>query len=132
MKLSDLDTIIDRRGSGCLKYDFAVQRGKPKDVLPFWVADMDFKVAKPILDALEKRVHHGIFGYSESGDAYFKALAGWQENGTEVAPFTDFAGAYQRNTGAEPMIMICVQYKADSFASSDADDGVILDVGVVW
>ena len=37
-----------------------------------------------------------------------------------------------RNTGAEPMIMICVQYKADSFASSDADDGVILDVGVVW
>lgn len=79
MKLSDLDTIIDRRGSGCLKYDFAVQRGKPKDVLPFWVADMDFKVAKPILDALEKRVHHGIFGYSESGEAYFKALAAWQE-----------------------------------------------------
>ena len=37
-----------------------------------------------------------------------------------------------RNTGAEPMIMICVQYKADSFASSDADDGVILDAGVVW
>ena len=37
MKLSDLDTIIDRRGSGCLKYDFAVHRGKPKDVLPFWV-----------------------------------------------------------------------------------------------
>ena len=37
-----------------------------------------------------------------------------------------------RNTGAEPMIMICVQYKADSFASSDADDGMILDAGVVW
>ena len=36
-----LDTIIDRRGTGCLKYDFAVQRGKPADVLPFWVADMD-------------------------------------------------------------------------------------------
>lgn len=52
MKLSDLDTIIDRRGSGCLKYDFALQRGKPADVLPFWVADMDFKVAQPILDAL--------------------------------------------------------------------------------
>ena len=74
MKLSDLDTIIDRRGSGCLKYDFAVQRGKPKDVLPFWVADMDFKVAKPILDALEKRVRHGIFASSASGEAKFKAL----------------------------------------------------------
>lgn len=79
MKLSDLDTIIDRRGSGCLKYDFALQRGKPADVLPFWVADMDFKVAQPILDALEARVRHGIFGYSESGDAYFKALANWQD-----------------------------------------------------
>ena len=79
MKLSDLDTIIDRRGSGCLKYDFAAQRGKPADVLPFWVADMDFKVAQPILDALEKRVQHGIFGYSESGEDYFKALANWQE-----------------------------------------------------
>ena len=79
MKLSDLDTVIDRRGSGCLKYDFALQRGKPADVLPFWVADMDFKVAEPILEALEARVRHGIFGYSESGDAYFKALARWQE-----------------------------------------------------
>ena len=67
MKLSDLDTVIDRRGSGCLKYDFALQRGKPADVLPFWVADMDFKVAEPILEALEARVRHGIFGYSESG-----------------------------------------------------------------
>ena len=79
MKFSDLDTVIDRRGSGCLKYDFAVQRGKPADVLPFWVADMDFKVADPILEALEARVRHGIFGYSESGEAYFKALANWQE-----------------------------------------------------
>lgn len=41
MHTLDLDTIIDRRGTGCLKYDFAVQRGKPADVLPFWVADMD-------------------------------------------------------------------------------------------
>ncbi|WP_296954451.1 MalY/PatB family protein [uncultured Dialister sp.] len=78
MKLSDLDTIIDRRGSGCLKYDFALQRGKPADVLPFWVADMDFRVAEPIIDALQKRVAHGIFGYSESGVGYFKALAAWQ------------------------------------------------------
>ena len=48
MHTLDLDTIIDRRGTGCLKYDFAVQRGKPADVLPFWVADMDFRVAEPI------------------------------------------------------------------------------------
>ena len=75
----DLDTIIDRRGTGCLKYDFAVQRGKPADVLPFWVADMDFRVAEPITRALHARVDHGIFGYSEAGSSYFKALANWQK-----------------------------------------------------
>ena len=88
MKLSDLDTVIDRRGTGCLKYDFAVQRGKPADVLPFWVADMDFKVAEPILDALRKRVDHGIFGYSESGESYFEALKNWQKEnyGWDIEP----------------------------------------------
>ena len=50
MKLSDLDTVIDRRGTGCLKYDFAVQRGKPADVLPFWVADMDFRAPGVVAD----------------------------------------------------------------------------------
>ena len=39
------DQIIDRRGTSCLKYDFAVERGKREDVLPLWVADMDFRVA---------------------------------------------------------------------------------------
>ena len=79
MDTLDLDTIIDRRGTGCLKYDFAVQRGKPADVLPFWVADMDFRVAEPITRALHARVDHGIFGYSEAGSSYFKALADWQK-----------------------------------------------------
>ena len=79
MTIYNLDEIIDRKGSGCLKYDFAVARGKPADVLPFWVADMDFKVAAPILEALHKKVDHGIFGYSESGASYFEALATWQE-----------------------------------------------------
>lgn len=80
MNIRDLDTLIDRKGTGCLKYDFAVARGKPADVLPFWVADMDFPVAKPITDALTKRIAHPIFGYSESGASYFEALANWQKN----------------------------------------------------
>lgn len=79
MNIRDLDTLIDRKGTGCLKYDFAVARGKPADVLPFWVADMDFPVAKPITNALEKRIAHPIFGYSESGASYFEALANWQK-----------------------------------------------------
>ena len=39
----DFDLIVDRRNTKCLKYDFAVERGMPKDVLPLWVADMDFR-----------------------------------------------------------------------------------------
>ena len=44
----DFDTVIDRRETNCLKYDFAVERGKPADILPLWVADMDFKTSSYI------------------------------------------------------------------------------------
>ena len=73
----NFDEVIDRRNTDCLKYDFAVQRGRPKDVLPFWVADMDFAIAQEIEDALVKRCQHGIFGYSEATDGYFAALQNW-------------------------------------------------------
>ena len=73
----NFDEVIDRRNTDCLKYDFAVQRGRPKDVLPFWVADMDFPIAQEIEDALVKRCQHGIFGYSEATDGYFAALQNW-------------------------------------------------------
>ena len=73
----NFDKVIDRRNTACLKYDFAVQRGRPADVLPFWVADMDFPIAREIQAALIDRSTHGIFGYSESDDAYFKAVHDW-------------------------------------------------------
>lgn len=73
----DFDTVIDRRGTNSLKYDFAKERGKAEDVLPLWVADMDFKTAPAILDKLEQVVRHGIFGYTESKEDYFRALEGW-------------------------------------------------------
>ena len=75
----DFDRIIDRRGTNSLKYDFARERGKREDVLPLWVADMDFQTAPPILERLEEVVHHGIFGYSESKEDYFRAVAGWYQ-----------------------------------------------------
>lgn len=82
----NFDEIIDRKGTDCIKYDFAVQRGRPADVLPLWVADMDFKTSSYIEDALVERSRHGIFGYSESGERYFNALASWmrRRHGFEV------------------------------------------------
>lgn len=75
----DFDTVIDRKGTRSLKYDFAVRRGKPRDVLPLWVADMDFQTSSYITDALEDMVKHGVFGYSESEEHYFGAVQNWME-----------------------------------------------------
>lgn len=76
----DFDRIIDRRGTKCLKYDFAARRGMPEDVLPLWVADMDFETSSYVEDALMEQVRHGIFGYSEVQTPYFEAVRGWMKD----------------------------------------------------
>ena len=83
----DFDRIVDRRGTLSLKYDYAVKRGRPADVLPLWVADMDFPTSSYIQDALRETVDYGIWGYSEPLDSYFEALKGWMKrhHGWEVA-----------------------------------------------
>lgn len=73
----DFDKIIDRHGTNCLKFDFAKERGKNGDELSLWVADMDFQVAKPITDALQAQVNHGIYGYTEVKSDYFDIVKNW-------------------------------------------------------
>lgn len=73
----DFDKIIDRHGTNCLKFDFAKERGKNGDELSLWVADMDFEVAKPITDALQAQVNHGIYGYTEVKSDYFDIVKNW-------------------------------------------------------
>lgn len=75
----DFDTVVDRRNTRCLKYDFAVRRGMPEDVLPLWVADMDFKTSSYVEDALVQRSKEAIFGYSEVQRPYFDIVKGWME-----------------------------------------------------
>lgn len=75
----NFNIVVNRKNTNCLKYDFAVRRGRPENVLPLWVADMDFKVAPEITQAIEKRVAHGIFGYSEVKEEYFEAVSVWME-----------------------------------------------------
>lgn len=76
----NFDDIINRRNTDCLKYDFAAKNGKPEDILPMWVADMDFRTSSLVIDAIQERVAHGIFGYTESGDRYFEAVQNWMMN----------------------------------------------------
>ncbi|MCM1175396.1 MAG: pyridoxal phosphate-dependent aminotransferase [Blautia sp.] len=75
----DFDEQIERRGSDCLKYDFAAEKGMPEDILPLWVADMDFKTAPCITERIKKDADFGIFGYTDSRDDYFRTLAKWYE-----------------------------------------------------
>lgn len=75
----DFDKVIDRRNTRSLKYDFAEMRGKPKDILPLWVADMDFQTSSYIIEALSEMAAHGIFGYSETKEEYFSIVKNWMK-----------------------------------------------------
>ena len=82
----DFDKVIDRRGTSCSKWDADPNKTIPgveypvdRDILPVWVADMDFEVAPEITEALAERVRHGIFGYTKVPDACYDAIIPWQE-----------------------------------------------------
>ena len=69
----DFDTIIPRRGSNSYKWDTPAT----DEVLPMWVADMDFRTAPEIIEALQKRLDHGIFGYAKTPPEYYEATIQW-------------------------------------------------------
>lgn len=73
----NFDRIIDRKGTSCLKYDFGMKRKGRTDLLPMWVADMDFALPEEILADFHKRIDHGIFGYTDPDAEYFAALDRW-------------------------------------------------------
>ena len=70
----DFDKIIPRRGTNSYKWD---SMPEDRDVLPLWVADMDFRTAPAIIDALARRVEHGIYGYVHVPDKYYKSVIDW-------------------------------------------------------
>ena len=67
----DFDTVYDRRNTDSIKWAVG------EDELPMWVADMDFRTAPEVLDALKRRVEHGIFGYTDITDEWYAAYSGW-------------------------------------------------------
>ena len=86
----DFDTIVPRKNTKSLKHDFSLKRGYPEDVIPLWVADMDYRTSSYVEDALLKLVHHNIYGYTndQAGDGFFEAVAGWMKrhHGWNVRP----------------------------------------------
>ena len=75
----DFDTPIDRTHTWSIKHDFKKENGKADDILPLWVADMDFRSPDSVVEALKKALDHGIFGYSRADESYFDAVAAWYQ-----------------------------------------------------
>lgn len=75
----NFDEIIDRKNNHSVKYNELIKKFGVDDVIPLWIADMDFKTAQPVIDALEKKVKHGVFGYVYRPDEYFESFINWQK-----------------------------------------------------
>ena len=73
MNTTDFNELIDRRGSHCCKWDSCTD----PDVIPLWIADMDYRAAEPIRRALQRRMDHGVFGYSCVPDEFYEAAIEW-------------------------------------------------------
>lgn len=78
-KSYDFDRITDRHHTNSIKWDFNQRIFGREDILPMWVADMDFPAPDAVVEALVNRAKHGIYGYSDSMDGYYEALIGWMQ-----------------------------------------------------
>ena len=103
----DFDRVVDREGTFAAKYDERVKNFGTDQVIPLWIADMDFPTAPPIIEALTKRAQEGIWGYTSRPASYFEAICDWQErrNGWKIDP-----ACCSHALGVIPAIGSMIQY----------------------
>ncbi|MCX7986176.1 MAG: PatB family C-S lyase [Bacteroidales bacterium] len=123
MDRSFFDLVIDRKGTNCLKYDDCVHRFGTADVLPLWVADMDFRVAPAISRVAEEIVKHGIYGYHHRTLRYYEAVMHWMfsRHKLEINPNEIFF-----TPGVVPAISYLIQ------AFSNVGDGILIQTPVYY
>ena len=84
----NFDEVIDRKNTDSMKWSasYLERHFGSADCVPLWVADMDFRTAQPVIDAVTERAGHGIYGYALAGDEFYEAVIKWQKrrNGWEV------------------------------------------------
>jgi cystathionine beta-lyase len=117
----DFDTVLDRRGTGSLKWDFPARKLGAPEALPMWVADMDFAAPPAVTEALARRLGHGVFGYASFPEAVREAAADWMAGrfGWEIRPeWISIA------PGVVPSLYACVR------ALTRPGDGVIIQTPV--
>jgi cystathionine beta-lyase len=113
----NFDERIERNGSNCFKWDFAPKIFGSSDILPMWVADMDFKSPPEVVDALSERVGHGIFGYGARPDSYYASFIAWAKKRYN---FEIDKEHIQFSPGIVPALSLCVA------AFTAPGDGVII------
>ena len=88
MEKFNFDEVVDRKGTACIKWDCQEKFYGTSGLLPFSIADADYPVYQPILDALKKRVDNGVLGYTDLCDEYISAVAEWagRRHGWKVEP----------------------------------------------
>ncbi|MBQ9397528.1 MAG: aminotransferase class I/II-fold pyridoxal phosphate-dependent enzyme, partial [Bacteroidales bacterium] len=128
MKASfDFETPLDRRHSGSYKWDADLPEGviltpaQRDRVIPLWVADMDFPAAPCILDALQRRVEHGVFGYTRVPDSYYESVIRWFGQRHGLALQRDWI---QYTTGVVPALSAVIK------ALAAPGEGVIVQTPV--
>ena len=84
----NFDEVIDRSANRSAKYDERVKKFGTADVIPLWVADMDFRTAQPIIDACKAKAEEGIWGYTSRPDSYFEAVQQWEVRRNNWKPDT--------------------------------------------
>lgn len=101
----DFDKVIDRTGTSSVKYDLRKKIFGREDVLPMWVADMDFPVAGFILDAIRERLGHPVLGYTFRSEGFFSSVASWlhRKHGWKVD-----TGSIDFSPGIVPALNMCV------------------------
>ena len=129
----DFDNINRRTGTGSLKWDFIyhdnLQRRRnvksnsvgPGELLPMWIADMDFQTAQPIIEAMVERAQQGIFGYTKSDDGYYDAIMNWMWRRHRWRVASDWIIT---TSGVMNAIALAIQ------TYTKADDGVIIQTPV--
>lgn len=115
----DFDTIINRKETFSLKWD-SINEG----VIPLWVADMDFKSPQPVIEAVEKRAEHGVFGYSYNDfDGYYDSVINWMKRRHDLLVKKEWIIF---SPGVMPAISACVQ------AFTDPEDKIIIQQPVYY
>ena len=95
----DFDQVVDRSKNLSAKYDERVKKFGTDDVIPLWIADMDFRTAQPVIDALKARAEEGIWGYTARPASYFEAVKNWQKRRNNAFSVTAMEVAF--NEGEE-------------------------------